>query len=155
MTTNKLSTIQIRKVEKGDIPQLLPLIFNYIVDFYQCPRPSEEALTEFVNEIYNDSSKGLQFIAEKDKKIVGFATLYFTYNTLEVKRIAILHDLFVIPECRRENVGQTLFESCLTYIRENRFAYMLWETAQDNVKAQTLYDKMGGQKNSWLQYQMS
>ncbi len=155
MAIDQLKNIKIRKVEKKDFSQLLPLMFSYIVDFYECPRPEEKTLLHFLNEINSDSTKGLQFVAEKDHEIIGFATLFFTYNTLEVKKIAVLHDLFVIPQYRKEKVGQTLFETCLTFIRENDFAFMVWETAQDNIIAQKLYDKMGGQKNSWIQYQMT
>ncbi|WP_259455555.1 hypothetical protein [Bacillus sp. PK3_68] len=44
MSTANLKTIQIRKLEKKDVTQLLPLMYEYIVDFYQCPRPSEDSL---------------------------------------------------------------------------------------------------------------
>lgn len=134
MTVEQLKKIKIRRAVKQDLSSLLPLMVNYMIDFYDSPRNDEKILKHILNEIYNDPTKGLQFVAEKDNKIIGFATLYFTNNTPDVKKIAVLHDLFVIPECRKEKVEQTLFETCLTFIRENDFLYMVWETAQGNQK---------------------
>ncbi|OIK15096.1 hypothetical protein BIV60_10175 [Bacillus sp. MUM 116] len=134
MTVEQLKNIKIRKAAKQDLSQLLPIMLNYVIDF-----TDEKMLIHSLNEIYNDSTKGLQFVAEKDNEIIGFATLYFTYNNLEVKKIAVLHDLFVIPQYRKEKVEQILFETCLKFIRENDFLYMVWETAQSNGNAQKIY----------------
>jgi GNAT superfamily N-acetyltransferase len=92
----------------------------------------------------------MQFVAEKDGKLIGFATLYFTFSTLQVKRVAILNDLFVHPEVRGQKVGESLFRHCLNYIREHSFAYMQWETAKDTHVAQSLCNKMGGYPSDWL-----
>jgi ribosomal protein S18 acetylase RimI-like enzyme len=98
---------------------------------------------------------GIQFVAEQDGKLLGFTTLYFSFSTLQVKRMAILNDLFVIPEARGQKLGEKLFQTCLSYIRENDFAYMTWKTAKDNLVAQSLYNKMGGQLSEWLVYEIS
>ncbi|WP_407928639.1 GNAT family N-acetyltransferase [Alkalihalobacterium elongatum] len=51
--------------------------------------------------------------------------------------------------------GEALFQTCLNYIRENDFSSMTWETAQDNIAAQSLYEKMGGQRSEWIVYEIS
>nr|WP_260440612.1 GNAT family N-acetyltransferase [Parageobacillus thermoglucosidasius] len=81
--------------------------------------------------------------------------MYFTYSTLNVKRQAILNDLFVIPEMRRKKIGERLFLTCLSYIRENNFVGMVWETAKDNYVAQSLYKKMGGIQSEWIHYEIN
>nr|WP_259455775.1 GNAT family N-acetyltransferase [Bacillus sp. PK3_68] len=86
--------------------------------------------------------------------MVGFATLYFMFNTLEAKRMAFLYDLFVSPTIRGQKVGERLFETCLSHMRENDYSHMAWETAHDNVVAQALYDKMGAKKAVWLNYEI-
>lgn len=145
----------IRKVNREDTQQLLPLMNRYIVDFYRRPQPSEESLENLVVSLIENPSSGLQFVAEKEGKLLGFATLYFSMSTLQLKRTAILNDLFVIEEARGQNLGEQLFQTCLDYIRENDFAYMTWETAKDNVVAQALYEKMGGKVSEWLTYEIS
>lgn len=127
---------------------------NYIVDFYKQPQPDETELKQLITHLFNNPFIGLQYVAEKDGKLIGFATLYFTFSTLQVKRAAILNDLFVLESSRGEKVGQELFTACLTYIREQNFAYMTWETAKDNNIAQGLYNKMGGKKSDWMVYEI-
>ncbi|WP_075619184.1 GNAT family N-acetyltransferase [Paenisporosarcina indica] len=139
---------------ESDIPQLYDLMVQYIVDFYKQPQPIELELKKLIQHLIDTPSIGLQFVADKEGKLVVFSTLYFTFSTLQVKRSAILNDLFVLHSARGQKVGEHLFETCLLYIRENNFAYMTWETAKDNLVAQGLYDKMGAQRSEWVVYEM-
>jgi len=145
----------IRKATQQDITQLYPLMIEYIVDFYEQPKPKEEELKGLMEHLLNNPASGLQFVAEFEGKLVGFATLYFTFSTLRVKRQAVLNDLFVKADIRGKKVGEKLFLTCLQYIRENGFCSMTWETAKDNVVAQSLYNKMGGEISPWLFYEIS
>lgn len=149
-----LNNVTIRQVNKDDISQLYGLMVQYIVDFYQRPQPVEEELKELIHHIIDNPSAGIQFVAEVEGNIVGFATLYFTFSTLQVKKAAILNDLFITSSGRGHKIGEKLFQSCLSYIRENKFAYMTWETAKDNHIAQSLYNKMGGNTSDWLVYEI-
>jgi ribosomal protein S18 acetylase RimI-like enzyme len=149
-----LNNITIRPVNKADIQQLQVLMVQYIVDFYQRPQPNEEELINLINHLLENPSIGLQFVAEKDGELLGFATLYFTFSTLQVKKAAILNDLFVTEKGRGQKIGELLFQCCLSHIRENEFAYMTWETAKDNLIAQGLYNKLGGKISDWLVYEI-
>ncbi|MEH7075410.1 GNAT family N-acetyltransferase [Neobacillus drentensis] len=150
-----METINIRTATKHNIPQLLELMNQYIVDFYKYPRPSDDSLKKFINHLLENHYEGIQFVAEKEPHhLVGFSTLYFTFNTLEVKRMAFLYDLFVKPEVRGQKVGEKLLQTCVTYIRENDYSHMIWETAHDNFAAQSLYDKIGAKKAVWLNYEI-
>jgi ribosomal protein S18 acetylase RimI-like enzyme len=155
MRSDFMSDINVRKASAEDVPQLMELMYGYIVDFYKRPCPNEAALKHLVNHLLDNPSFGLQFVAEKDGLLIGFATLYFSFSTLQVKRIAILNDLYVLPDYRGQKVGEKLFKTCVSYIREEGFAYMTWETAEDNFVAQSFYEKMGGQKSAWLHYEIS
>ncbi|MGG3450558.1 GNAT family N-acetyltransferase [Domibacillus aminovorans] len=149
--------IQIRKIEEKDIPQLLPHMYEYIVDFYKQPRPSESSLKGLINYILENPHEGIQFVAETTdtKEIVGFAILYFSFNTLAVKRNVHLHDLFVAPSRRGKNIGELLINHCIAHTRENDYSHMFWETAHDNLVGQSLYDKIGGKRNVWVNYEIS
>jgi ribosomal protein S18 acetylase RimI-like enzyme len=149
-----MNSLCIRTAEEKDIPQLYELMLGYIVDFYQKPKPNEVDLKKLIQHLISHPDTGVQFVAEKEGKLLGFATLYFTFSTLQVKRAAILNDLFVTTEARGHKAGERLFEACLAYIRENDFANMTWETAKDNLIAQGLYNKMGGKLSEWLVYEI-
>ena len=148
-----MATVRYRPANTLDIPQLYDLMVQYIVDFYSQPQPNETELTELILHLIENPSIGLQIVGEKEGKLVGFATLYFTFSTLQVKRAAILNDLFVLNSKKKKKIGEQLFTNCLSYIREHNFAYMTWETAKDNIIAQGLYNKMGGKISEWLVYE--
>lgn len=145
----------IRAATREDVNQIVALMLSYIVDFYKRPNPGEEAVRGLVEHLLDHPDQRLQFVVEKEGVIWGFATLYFTFTTTQVKRAAILNDLFVHPEARGQKMGESLFKHCLQYIREHSFAYMQWETAKDNYVAQSLYNKMGGHLSEWLVYEIS
>jgi ribosomal protein S18 acetylase RimI-like enzyme len=149
-----LNNITIRPVNKADIHQLQVLMVQYIVDFYQRPQPNDEELINLIKHLIDNPSIGLQFVAERNGELVGFATLYFTFSTLQVKKAAILNDLYVTEKGRGQKIGELLFQCCLSHIRENEFAYMTWETAKDNLIAQGLYNKLGGKISDWLVYEI-
>lgn len=150
-----MERISIRPVAECDIPQLMDLMYEYIVGFYNCDRPDEGSLEKLIVHLINNPYEGIQFVAEKSsRQIVGFSTLYFTFNTLEVKRMAILYDLYVTSAARGQQIGEKLLQHCINYVRENDYSHMIWETAHDNLTAQSLYDKMGASKAVWLNYEI-
>jgi ribosomal protein S18 acetylase RimI-like enzyme len=149
-----LNNFTIRPVNKVDMKPLQVLMVQYIVDFYQRPKPNDEELINLINHLIENPSIGLQFVAERDGELLGFATLYFTFSTLQVKKAAILNDLYVTEQGRGQKIGEQLFQCCLSHIRKNKYAYMTWETAKDNLIAQGLYNKLGGKISDWLVYEI-
>lgn len=141
----------IRNAQQEDTTQLRSLMLEYIVDFYKSPRPNEEKLEGLIHMLLNQE-KGIQFVAEEEGKIKGFATLYFTYSTTRVAPITVMNDLYVAEDSRGTTAAQGLFKACQSYSVENGYAAMLWETAEDNSRAQRFYEKMGGKKGSFLTY---
>ncbi|MGC8228188.1 GNAT family N-acetyltransferase [Pseudobacillus badius] len=151
-----METIHIRPAEEKDVPQLMELMYEYIVDFYKCDRPSEESLETLIKHLIQHPYEGIQFVADRSGgDLAGFATLYFTFNTLEVKRMAFLYDLYVTPRIRGQKIGEQLLQTCIRYMRENGYSHMIWETAHDNLAAQALYDKVGASKAAWLNYEIT
>jgi ribosomal protein S18 acetylase RimI-like enzyme len=145
----------VRKAEEKDIESLCVLMKKYIVDFYKRDLPDEKDLKAHIQFLLNSPASGLQLVAEVDQQIAGFATLYFTFSTLRLKRTAILNDLFVSSEFRGLKLGEQLFMECVQIVRENELAGMTWETAKDNKVAQRLYNKLGGKRSEWIHYEMS
>lgn len=141
----------IRKAEAKDINQLTDLMYEYIVDFYQRPKPPVEKIHQIFYTLLNQK-EGIQFIAEQDGKLVGFTTLYFTYSTLKANKVTVLNDLYVIEKLRGTNVAKELFRKAQNFTTENDFAYMSWVTAIDNKRAQRFYEKMGATSGEWLNY---
>jgi len=144
----------IRPVAREDSSQLIPLMRHYIVDFYGRPDPGDDSIRALALHLLEHPEQGLQFVVEHDDKLVAFATLYFTFSTLQVKRAAVLNDLFVDSGSRGKKIGELLFKHCLEYTRTQSFADMQWETDKSNTVAQALYNKMGGQISDRIVYEI-
>jgi GNAT superfamily N-acetyltransferase len=124
--------VQITVVGSADLPELLPLMHAYC-DFYQVT-PSDRELLELSRALLADPEReGLQLLARDDAgKAVGFATLYWSWQTLAAARVGVLNDLFVAAEARGLGVAEGLIAACVERCREHGATRLVWQTARDN-----------------------
>jgi GNAT superfamily N-acetyltransferase len=148
--------VQITVVGPADLPELLPLMRAYC-DFYQVA-PSDQALRELSQALLADPQReGLQLLARDDTgRAVGFATLFWTWQTLAAARVGVMNDLYVVAEARGTGVADGLIAACLERCREHRATQLVWQTAVDNHRAQAIYERVGAtREDRWLDYQLS
>ena len=141
----------VRRAERRDVDGLAPLMLEYIVGFYRQPRPADQDLRALI-DVCLEGREGVQFVAERDGKLVGFATLYFTWGTLAAAREAVMNDLYLVESARGSGLAEELFLVCTEESRRRGCAEMVWETASDNARAQRFYDKMGSTRGRWVSY---
>ena len=144
--------IDIRVAGEDDLAELLPLMRGYC-DFYETDTPAE-GLEGIARALIGDPREGRQYIARDEGRAVGFATLYWTWSTLRGGRIGVMNDLFVNPGARGRGVGDALIAACLDAVRERGAKVLTWRTALDNHTAQSLYDRVGGRRSQWLDYDL-
>lgn len=145
--------LTITVVGESDLPALMPLMRGYC-DFYRVD-PTDADLTAMMRALITDPREGLQLIARDGAgATVGFATVFWTWQTLYAARVGVLNDLFVTERARGTGAGRALIDRCLQLCREHGAQKLVWETAPDNVTAQRLYDGIGAEKSSWLTYEL-
>lgn len=140
------------RVTTADLPDLLPLVRAYC-DFYEVA-PSDEALLAVSHALIADPGReGVQLIARNDHgEAVGFATVYWTWDTLIAARAGIMHDLFVAPAARGTGTADLLIGACLDECRHHGAAKLGWQTAPDNTRAQRVYERVGATRDEWVDY---
>jgi GNAT superfamily N-acetyltransferase len=141
----------VRRSTEGDSDALLPLVEAYVIDFYERPHPGKDKLDDLITKLARGEG-GVQFVAHSGAGLVGFATLFFTFSTLEAAPVAIMNDLYVVEDARGSSVARDLFVACRAESKARGCAYMTWETAPDNHRAQAFYARMGGVREDWLTY---
>jgi ribosomal protein S18 acetylase RimI-like enzyme len=141
----------VRRSTESDTDALLPLVEAYVVDFYKRPHPGRGKLRDLVIKLARGEG-GVQFVADSGGGLVGFATLYFTFSTLEAEPVAIMNDLYVVEDARGSSAARDLFQACRAESKARGCAYMTWETAPDNHRAQAFYARMGGVREDWVTY---
>ena len=143
------------RVTTADLPDLLPLVRGYC-DFYEVA-PSDDALLAVSRALIGDPDReGVQRIARGDGgEAVGFATVYWSWDTLIAARVGIMHDLFVIPPARGTGIADLLIEACVEECRRHGAAKLGWQTAPDNTRARRVYERVGATKDEWVDYWLS
>jgi len=143
----------ISTVAEADLAELLPLMRGYC-DFYSVA-PSDAALLAMGRALIADPEhEGFQLIARNDAgRAIGFATVFWTWSTSSASRIGVMNDLFVHPTARGGGTADDLIAECATRARDHGATSLEWQTAQNNHRAQKVYDRVGGQRDDrWLSY---
>lgn len=150
-----MTDVRITVVGEPDLDDLLPLMRGYC-DFYEVA-PADEALLALARALIADPDRdGVQFIArEPGGRAVGFATVYWTWQTLDAGRIGVMNDLFVHPDMRGTGLATALIDACAQRTREHGGKVLTWETALDNARAQAVYTRVGATPSRWLTYDLA
>jgi GNAT superfamily N-acetyltransferase len=144
----------IAPVTEEDLPELLPLMRGYC-DFYEVAPADEDLLALSRALLASPECHGVQLLArDGEGRAVGFATVFWTWSTLKTKPIGVMNDLFVAEAARGSGVAEALIEGCVELCREHRAVQLGWQTAKDNARAQTLYERVGGQREEWVDYSL-
>jgi GNAT superfamily N-acetyltransferase len=145
----------IRAVAEADLADLVPLMRAYC-DFYGVA-PSDHALLGLSRALLGDPGcEGLQLIArDADGSAVGFATIFWSWSTTSAGRIGIMHDLYVAPDARGLRIGERLIRACVELCAERGALRLEWQTAADNLRAQAVYEHVGGVRERWLSYALA
>jgi GNAT superfamily N-acetyltransferase len=149
-----MTGITIDVVAEDDLAALLPLMRGY-ADFYGAA-PGDDALLALSRALVGDPEReGLQLIArDPDGTAVGFATIYWTWSTLRAGRIGVMNDLFVAPDARGGGIADALITACQERCEARGAHVLAWKTAKDNHRAQAVYERVGGRRSEWLDYDL-
>jgi len=143
------------RITAADLPDLLPLVRAYC-EFYDVA-PADDALLAVSRALIADPDReGVQLIARSESgEAVGFATVYWSWDTLIAARVGIMHDLFVTPPARGSGIADLLIEACVEECRRHGAAKLGWQTAPDNTRARRVYERVGATKDEWVDYWLS
>ncbi len=147
--------MQITLVTEDDLPQLLRLMRSYC-NFYQVSPSDDDLLNMSQSLLADPTGMGIQLIARKEPDAAaGFATLVWTWSTLSASVVGIMNDLFVVPEARGLGVADELIAACCSQCRDRGATVLSWQTAKDNHRAQAVYDRMGAEREEWLDFSLT
>jgi GNAT superfamily N-acetyltransferase len=142
-------------VTEADLPELLPLMRGYC-DFYEVSPPDDALLAMSRTLITDPEHEGVQLIARDDEgRATGFATIFWTWSTLSASRLGVMNDLFVAGDARGGGYADALIAACVERCRERGASELAWQTAQTNLRAQAVYERVGATRDErWLDYSL-
>jgi ribosomal protein S18 acetylase RimI-like enzyme len=137
---DRLNTINIVEADREHLDTLTVLFDAYRV-FYEMESDTRGARSYLEERLRNRDS--VIFLALSVGKGVGFTQLYPTFESLQMKPLWVLYDIYVIPACRRQGVARALMIHAQNFARASGAVGMTLATAISNKPAQALYESLG------------
>lgn len=141
----------IEKVTGRNIEDVLPLIKEYQV-FYGVEGVDEDKNRLFFSQFTQNHDGGILHLYRVGGQAIGFTTVYSGFSSTRAEAVAVLNDVYVQPSYRGKGYASALVANAFELAKARGFSRVQWLTAQDNVSAQHLYDRLGAKKSTWVFY---
>lgn len=123
-----------------DVEALAPLFDAYRV-FYE--KPSDLKAAEVFLKERIEKEEAQVFVIEEEGTLIGFTLLYPLFSSTRMKRLWLLNDLYVKPECRGKGHSIALIDAAKSLAISTGAAGLMLETAKSNQIGNQLYPKTG------------
>lgn len=144
-------TVTVRPVEARDADAWRRLFSEYGV-FYETTF-GDDVLDHVWALVSTDGSGVDALVAEVDGKVVGIAHYRSHPDTFSTGRDWYLDDLFTDPAARGSGVASALIARLTDLARETGPGTLRWITAETNLTAQRLYDRVAT-RTTWVTYEV-
>ena len=135
----------IKKASVENVKIIAPLFDAYRVFYEQ--ESNIDAAVAFLYERLSKNESTI-FIAFVNDVAVGFTQLYPIFSSVSLRTAWLLNDLFVAENARQQGVAEALLNKAKEFGVEKNAGWLLLETAFNNYKAQSVYEK-----NGWIKLQ--
>ena len=139
----------IQPATQADAPELSRLYIAYRVFYGE--DPEEERATAFILDRLRQSSVRY-FLAWNGRDANGFMHLMPSTNTLAMRPIWLLEDLYVDVSARGQGVATALLRHAEAFARSTGAERLTLATAHDNLAAQHIYKKLGYMREDHFLY---
>ncbi len=90
--------------------------------------------------------------ASEGGNLVGMVHFFPHTHTWHAQPVCYLNDLFVLPGIRGVGVGKMLIDAVIDVARQQEWAEVYWHTQSHNSVARSLYDKITGGTDGFVNY---
>jgi GNAT superfamily N-acetyltransferase len=144
-------SVIVRPVEQRDADAWRRLFRDYGV-FYKTE--FDDAQLDHVWGLLTTEGSGVDaLVAEVDGAVVGIAHYRSHPDTFSTGNDWYLDDLFTDPSARGTGVASALIERLSELARATGPGTVRWITAEDNVTAQRVYDRLA-KRTTWVTYEI-
>ncbi len=134
--------VEISRADLNDVEELsslLNILFSMEAEF----TPDKDAQMRGLGMIIEDPDTGFILKAVHQNQIVGMVNILFTVSTALGKRVAILEDLVIHPDYRRNRIASELIRAVERNLLEFDIGRLTLLTDDTNAESQSFYLKNG------------
>ena len=137
----KIIDAEVSHIEKvGKLFDLYRQFYNYDANLIES--------TNYIKERINKKESKIFIAINETNEAVGFVQLYETFGSLDLGKIIILYDLYVIKDQRKNKIGRQLMLKSHEYAKKINAKRIQLSTATDNFIGQSLYESLGYVKDA-------
>jgi GNAT superfamily N-acetyltransferase len=145
--------LRIDPITEPEFEALLPMIAAY-QGFYEADDIREDRNRSFFRRFIAPSDDGMLIGAWRDDELAGYACLYWHFSSTRAIETVLMNDLFVAKAHRGQGIGRALIEASAAVARERGSPHLEWATRPSNETAQRLYDSLGAERSTWIEYEL-
>lgn len=138
------SQITIRPATPADVPKIFNLI-EALAEYEKLSHLVAGNPEDLCEHLFGERIYAEAILAESDKEVAGFALFFCNYSTFLTKPGIYLEDLFVLPEYRRQGIGQAILIYLARLSLERGMKRLEWSVLDWNESAIAFYEKMGAE----------
>jgi len=144
--------VTIRAATDADYPDWKDLWEQYLV-FYKSELPPERT-ERLWQQLLDKTDPAECLVAEMNGAVAGIVQFFPHTDLWEDRPVCYLSDLYVEPSWRGRGIGAALIRAVQRRSRERDWAYVYWQTAEDNHQARRMYDALTGGASGFVIYEL-
>jgi len=148
-----MPAFRVEPVASEQLDSLLPLIAAY-QRFYEVEDVDDDRNRAFFGRFLAPSEDGALLGARRDGELLGYACLYWHFDSLRAEETVLMNDLYVVEAARSQGAGRALIEAAAAIARDRGASHLHWVTAPDNRTARRLYDSTGAVSEPAIEYEL-
>ena len=134
--------VNVRPLRASDLDTFLSLI-EALAEYENLPPPDAQARIRLAQDAMASPPRFQVLLGELNGSVVGYAVFFETYSTFLALPTLYLEDLFVLPEARRNGLGEALVRECALEAMQRGCGRMEWQVLAWNDLAIGFYEAVG------------
>lgn len=133
----------IRKAIPEDTPAIIDFQIKMALETEDI-HLEKSIVTEGVNAVFSDPSKGTYYIAEKNWEVVGSLLTTYEWSDWRNGTVIWIQSVFVLPEYRQQGIYKTLFQHVSNMVKsDKKLKGIRLYVEKSNKTAHKVYSKIG------------
>jgi GNAT superfamily N-acetyltransferase len=136
------TSLTLRPATLADIPTIFQLI-QALAEYEKLSHAVTGSIQQLQEHLFGPRPYAEAILAKWEQHPVGFALFFHTYSTFLTQPSLYLEDIFVLPDYRRQGIGEALIRSLAQTAVERGCGRLEWSVLDWNAPAIAFYDKLG------------